>query len=114
MTPRYAARTCSTPRSTSVRDELRQVACSNNAATPSRSPASSRSAYAWISDRIASASSTPGNVDRPPAVPHPGSRASATVAARMAFRAVIFDLGGVVFPSPFDVFAAYERDHDLP
>jgi putative hydrolase of the HAD superfamily len=32
----------------------------------------------------------------------------------MAVRAVIFDLGGVVFPSPFDVFAAYERDHDLP
>jgi putative hydrolase of the HAD superfamily len=32
----------------------------------------------------------------------------------MTFRAVIFDLGGVVFPSPFDVFAAYERDHDLP
>jgi putative hydrolase of the HAD superfamily len=32
----------------------------------------------------------------------------------MAVRAVIFDLGGVVFPSPFDVFAAYEREHDLP
>lgn len=32
----------------------------------------------------------------------------------MAVRAVIFDLGGVVFPSPFDVFAAYERDHGLP
>jgi putative hydrolase of the HAD superfamily len=32
----------------------------------------------------------------------------------MTFRAVIFDLGGVVFPSPFDVFAAYERDHGLP
>jgi putative hydrolase of the HAD superfamily len=32
----------------------------------------------------------------------------------MALRAVIFDLGGVVFPSPFDVFAAYERDHGLP
>ena len=32
----------------------------------------------------------------------------------MSFRAVIFDLGGVVFPSPFDVFAAYERDHGLP
>ncbi|MGZ4688190.1 MAG: HAD-IA family hydrolase [Acidimicrobiia bacterium] len=32
----------------------------------------------------------------------------------MSYRAVIFDLGGVVFPSPFDVFAAYERDHGLP
>jgi putative hydrolase of the HAD superfamily len=32
----------------------------------------------------------------------------------MALRAVIFDLGGVVFPSPFDVFAAYEREHGLP
>jgi putative hydrolase of the HAD superfamily len=28
----------------------------------------------------------------------------------MAFRAVIFDLGGVVFPSPFDAFDAYERE----
>jgi putative hydrolase of the HAD superfamily len=32
----------------------------------------------------------------------------------MPFRAVIFDLGGVVFPSPFDVFATYEREHGLP
>ncbi len=32
----------------------------------------------------------------------------------MAFRAVIFDLGGVVFPSPFDAFAEYEREHGLP
>ena len=32
----------------------------------------------------------------------------------LTYRAVIFDLGGVVFPSPFDTFAAYERDHDLP
>jgi putative hydrolase of the HAD superfamily len=32
----------------------------------------------------------------------------------MTFRAVIFDLGGVVFPSPFDVFASYEREHGLP
>jgi putative hydrolase of the HAD superfamily len=32
----------------------------------------------------------------------------------MTFRAVIFDLGGVVFPSPFDVFASYERAHGLP
>ncbi len=31
----------------------------------------------------------------------------------MAYRAVIFDLGGVVFPSPFDAFATYERDHGL-
>jgi putative hydrolase of the HAD superfamily len=29
-------------------------------------------------------------------------------------RAVIFDLGGVVFPSPFDAFAAYERERGLP
>lgn len=27
---------------------------------------------------------------------------------------MIFDLGGVVLPSPFEAFAAYERDHDLP
>jgi putative hydrolase of the HAD superfamily len=32
----------------------------------------------------------------------------------VVYRAVIFDLGGVVFPSPFDAFATYERDHDLP
>ncbi len=27
---------------------------------------------------------------------------------------MIFDLGGVVFPSPLDVFRAYEREHGLP
>ncbi len=32
----------------------------------------------------------------------------------MTSRAVIFDLGGVVFPSPFDAFAEYERAHGLP
>lgn len=32
----------------------------------------------------------------------------------MQFRAVIFDLGGVVFPSPFDVFDDYERERGLP
>jgi putative hydrolase of the HAD superfamily len=32
----------------------------------------------------------------------------------MRYRAVIFDLGGVVFPSPFDVFDAYERETGLP
>jgi putative hydrolase of the HAD superfamily len=31
----------------------------------------------------------------------------------MAFRAVIFDLGGVVFPSPFEAFDAYEHGSDL-
>jgi putative hydrolase of the HAD superfamily len=30
------------------------------------------------------------------------------------FRAVIFDLGGVVFPSPFEAFDAYDRDANLP
>ena len=30
------------------------------------------------------------------------------------FRAVIFDLGGVVFPSPFEAFDAYDRDAGLP
>ncbi len=30
------------------------------------------------------------------------------------FRAVIFDLGGVVFPSPFTAFAAHERERGLP
>src|SRR5260370_34995661 len=29
------------------------------------------------------------------------------------FRAVIFDLGGVVFPSPFEAFDAYDRDAGL-
>ena len=29
------------------------------------------------------------------------------------YRAVIFDLGGVVFPSPFEAFDAYERVADL-
>ncbi|MEI8000128.1 MAG: HAD-IA family hydrolase [Actinomycetes bacterium] len=32
----------------------------------------------------------------------------------MAYRAVIFDLGGVVFPSPFAAFRAYEQAHGLP
>lgn len=32
----------------------------------------------------------------------------------MTYRAVIFDLGGVIFPSPFEVFSAYEREHELP
>ena len=32
----------------------------------------------------------------------------------MRFHAVIFDLGGVVFPSPFDAFDAYERSAGLP
>jgi putative hydrolase of the HAD superfamily len=32
----------------------------------------------------------------------------------MAFRAVIFDLGGVVFPSPFEAFDAYDHEHGLP
>ena len=32
----------------------------------------------------------------------------------MSYEAVVFDLGGVVFPSPLDVFRAYERDHGLP
>jgi putative hydrolase of the HAD superfamily len=32
----------------------------------------------------------------------------------VTFEAVVFDLGGVVYPSPLDVFRAYERDHGLP
>lgn len=32
----------------------------------------------------------------------------------MSYRAVIFDLGGVVFPSPLDVFRDYERRRGLP
>ncbi len=32
----------------------------------------------------------------------------------MTYRAVIFDLGGVVFPSPFDAFDEYERASGLP
>jgi putative hydrolase of the HAD superfamily len=32
----------------------------------------------------------------------------------VTYEAVVFDLGGVVFPSPLDVFRAYERDHGLP
>ena len=32
----------------------------------------------------------------------------------MPYRAVIFDLGGVVFPSPFDAFDTYERVVGLP
>ena len=31
----------------------------------------------------------------------------------MAFRAVVFDLGGVVLGSPIQAMAAYERDHGL-
>jgi putative hydrolase of the HAD superfamily len=30
------------------------------------------------------------------------------------YEAVVFDLGGVVYPSPLDVFRSYERDHGLP
>lgn len=30
-----------------------------------------------------------------------------------AYRAVIFDLGGVVFPSPFEAFDAYDAHYDL-
>jgi putative hydrolase of the HAD superfamily len=32
----------------------------------------------------------------------------------LTYRAVIFDLGGVVFPSPIDVFRDYEREEGLP
>jgi len=32
----------------------------------------------------------------------------------VTYEAVVFDLGGVVLPSPLDVFRAYERDHALP
>jgi len=32
----------------------------------------------------------------------------------VAWRAVIFDLGGVVLPSPLDTFRAYEARHGLP
>lgn len=32
----------------------------------------------------------------------------------MGYRAVIFDLGGVVFPSPFEAFDEYERAAGLP
>jgi putative hydrolase of the HAD superfamily len=31
----------------------------------------------------------------------------------MAYQAVIFDLGGVVFPSPFEAFDAYDHGNDL-
>jgi putative hydrolase of the HAD superfamily len=31
----------------------------------------------------------------------------------VGYRAVIFDLGGVVFPSPFEAFDAYDRGNDL-
>ena len=31
----------------------------------------------------------------------------------MTYRAVIFDLGGVVFPSPFEAFDAYDHGNDL-
>lgn len=32
----------------------------------------------------------------------------------MSYAAVVFDLGGVVFPSPFDAWAAYEGERSLP
>jgi putative hydrolase of the HAD superfamily len=32
----------------------------------------------------------------------------------VTYRAVIFDLGGVVFPSPIDIFRVYEREQGLP
>jgi epoxide hydrolase-like predicted phosphatase len=43
-------------------------------------------------------------------VPPPGTVGSPA----MSFRAVIFDLGGVVMPSPLDAFRAYEARHGLP
>jgi putative hydrolase of the HAD superfamily len=61
---------------------------------------------ARTSDRTAA----PG---RGPVAPGSIPGRSATV-PRMQFRAVIFDLGGVVFPSPFDAFAAHERGAGLP
>ncbi len=41
-------------------------------------------------------------------------RGGSVPAVTTTYQAVIFDLGGVVFPSPLDMFRAYERDHDLP
>jgi len=32
----------------------------------------------------------------------------------MTVRAVLFDFGGVILTSPFEAFARYETDHDLP
>lgn len=32
----------------------------------------------------------------------------------MTFKAVLWDFGGVLADSPFDAFARYEREHDLP
>jgi putative hydrolase of the HAD superfamily len=32
----------------------------------------------------------------------------------MRYEAVVFDLGGVVYPSPLDAFRAYEQANDLP
>jgi putative hydrolase of the HAD superfamily len=32
----------------------------------------------------------------------------------VVIRAALFDLGGVILSSPFEAFAIYERDHDLP
>jgi putative hydrolase of the HAD superfamily len=32
----------------------------------------------------------------------------------MRYEAVVFDLGGVVYPSPLDAFRAYEQEHGLP
>ncbi|MCU0268650.1 MAG: HAD-IA family hydrolase [Acidimicrobiales bacterium] len=33
---------------------------------------------------------------------------------RPAISAALFDFGGVILTSPFEAFAAYEREHDLP
>ena len=51
-----APRASATPRMRSGRTDDPSSACSNNAATPSRSPASIRNAYSWISARISSMS----------------------------------------------------------
>src|SRR5207237_8620455 len=61
--------------------------------------------------RVASgeACARPGR-DPPPRCAHrPGSFALSV----MTHRAVIFDLGGVVFPSPFEAFDAYDHGNDL-
>ena len=50
--------------------------------------------------------------DRPRRHPQPG-RPDRSMTSSHTYRAVIFDLGGVVFPSPFEAFDAYDVDAGL-
>lgn len=50
----------------------------------------------------------------PPLVVTSGRAEGATYHRPVPISAVLFDFGGVILSSPFDAFARYEAEHDLP